>query len=105
MKAPKSSLPQPWAAIIAPTRTYLSYIGCAAVLCIVAVWRLGDTTFWDPDEAHYAQTSRELIRTGDWAAPYYNQQPFFDKPIFFHWKEPIISNSMLAMPNRPRIII
>jgi 4-amino-4-deoxy-L-arabinose transferase-like glycosyltransferase len=22
--------------------------------------------------------------TGDWWAPYYNEQPFFDKPIFFH---------------------
>jgi 4-amino-4-deoxy-L-arabinose transferase-like glycosyltransferase len=49
------------------------------------LWRLGAPTFWDPDEAHYAETSRELILTGDWPAPYYNQQPFFDKPILFHW--------------------
>ncbi len=51
---------------------------------VVLFWRLGAASFWDPDEAHYAETTRELIVTGDWWAPYYNEQPFFDKPIFFH---------------------
>ena len=51
---------------------------------VVLFWRLGDATFWDPDEAHYAETSREMIATGDWWAPYYNEQPFFDKPVLFH---------------------
>jgi 4-amino-4-deoxy-L-arabinose transferase-like glycosyltransferase len=55
------------------------------LLFVVLFWKLGIPTFWDPDEAHYAQTSRELIETGDWLAPYYNQGPFFDKPILFHW--------------------
>jgi 4-amino-4-deoxy-L-arabinose transferase-like glycosyltransferase len=58
--------------------------GVAALLFIVLFWRLGTPTFWDPDEAHYAETSREVIRTGDWAAPFYNEQPFFDKPMLFH---------------------
>src|SRR3954470_22695922 len=26
-----------------------------------------------------------MLRTGDWMAPYYNEQPFFDKPILFYW--------------------
>jgi 4-amino-4-deoxy-L-arabinose transferase-like glycosyltransferase len=50
----------------------------------VLFWRLGAATFWDPDEAHYAQTTRELIQSGDWLAPFYNHQPFFDKPVLFH---------------------
>jgi 4-amino-4-deoxy-L-arabinose transferase-like glycosyltransferase len=50
----------------------------------VFFWRLGATSFWDPDEAHYAQTTRELIASGDWLTPYYNDEPFFDKPILFH---------------------
>jgi 4-amino-4-deoxy-L-arabinose transferase-like glycosyltransferase len=54
-------------------------------LFIVAFWKLGSASFWDPDEAHYAQTTREMMATGDWTAPYYNERPFFDKPIFFHW--------------------
>lgn len=56
-----------------------------AVLAWVALfWRLGEPTFWDPDEAHYAVTTRELLASGDWLAPTYNGQPFFDKPILFH---------------------
>lgn len=51
---------------------------------VVLFWRLGDHAFWDPDEAHYAETTREMVATGDWWAPYYNDEPFFDKPILFH---------------------
>jgi 4-amino-4-deoxy-L-arabinose transferase-like glycosyltransferase len=50
----------------------------------VLFWRLGTPTLWDPDEAHYAETSREMLASGDWWAPYYNEQPFFDKPVLFH---------------------
>jgi 4-amino-4-deoxy-L-arabinose transferase-like glycosyltransferase len=57
----------------------------AVVLFVVLFWRLGAASFWDPDEAHYAETTRELLDTGDWLAPYYNDRPFFDKPILFHW--------------------
>jgi 4-amino-4-deoxy-L-arabinose transferase-like glycosyltransferase len=55
------------------------------VVFIVLFWRLGTPTFWDPDEAHYAETTREIVESGDWLAPYYNEQPFFDKPMLFHW--------------------
>ena len=51
---------------------------------VVLFWRLGTPTFWDPDEAHYAETSREMVASGDWWAPYYNDQVFFDKPVLFH---------------------
>jgi 4-amino-4-deoxy-L-arabinose transferase-like glycosyltransferase len=54
------------------------------LIFIVLFWHLGAPTFWDPDEAHYAETSREMIATGDWAAPFYNERPFFDKPVLFH---------------------
>jgi 4-amino-4-deoxy-L-arabinose transferase-like glycosyltransferase len=55
-----------------------------ALLFVVLFFRLGAPTFWDPDEAHYAETSREMISTGDWWAPHYNAEPFFDKPVLFH---------------------
>jgi 4-amino-4-deoxy-L-arabinose transferase-like glycosyltransferase len=55
-----------------------------ALVYVVLFWRLGVPTFWDPDEAHYAQTSREMIASGDYLAPYYNDEPFFDKPALFH---------------------
>ena len=55
-----------------------------ALVFVVLFWRLGTPTFWDPDEAHYAETTREMIATADWSAPFYNDQPFFDKPVLFH---------------------
>jgi 4-amino-4-deoxy-L-arabinose transferase-like glycosyltransferase len=54
------------------------------LIVVVLFWRLGTPSFWDPDEAHYAETSREMIATADWSAPFYNEQPFFDKPVLFH---------------------
>ncbi len=58
---------------------------CAAIVYIALFWRLGTPTFWDPDEAHYAETTKEMLESGDWLTPTYNQRPFFDKPIVFHW--------------------
>lgn len=56
----------------------------ACLVFLVLFWRLGAPTFWDPDEAIYAEASREMIATGDYWAPYYNGQPFFDKPALFY---------------------
>jgi 4-amino-4-deoxy-L-arabinose transferase-like glycosyltransferase len=55
-----------------------------ALTFVVLFWQLGTPTFWDPDEAHYAETTHEMLATGDWWAPFYNDQPFFDKPVLFH---------------------
>ena len=63
---------------------YLSLVGWGVLACTVLFWRLGATSFWDPDEAHYAQTTRELIASGDWLTPHYGGKPFFDKPILFY---------------------
>ena len=82
-KLPRSS---PASRLDAPTRLdHFAVAGLgAALIFVVLFWRLGVPTFWDPDEAHYAETTRELVASGDWSAPYYNEQPFFDKPILFH---------------------
>ena len=56
----------------------------ATLIVVVLFWRLGTPAFWDPDEAHYAETTQEMSATGDWAAPFYNEEPFFDKPVLFH---------------------
>src|SRR5438093_697238 len=69
---------------VAAARRFLPLAGWGAFLFVVLFWRLGAATFWDPDEAHYAETTREMVATGDWLAPHYNGQPFFDKPGLFH---------------------
>jgi 4-amino-4-deoxy-L-arabinose transferase-like glycosyltransferase len=65
-------------------RRSADYTAAALIVFVVLFWRLGVPTFWDPDEAHYAETSREMVEAGDWWAAYYNEEPFFDKPVLFH---------------------
>lgn len=67
-----------------PVRRTADYTAAALILFVVLFWRLGVPTFWDPDEAHYAETTREMLAAGDWWAPYYNERPFFDKPVLFY---------------------
>jgi 4-amino-4-deoxy-L-arabinose transferase-like glycosyltransferase len=72
--------------LVSHARTHSLEVWAFAALLIFVVlfWRLGAPTLWDPDEAHYAETSREMLASGDWLAPTYNGQPFFDKPFLFH---------------------
>lgn len=39
----------------------------------------------DPDEAHYAQLTREMLRAGNWMIPLLDGAPYIDKPVLFHW--------------------
>lgn len=75
----------------------LTLFGLSLLLAVTLFWRLGEASFWDPDEAHYAQTTRELLDTGDWLAPFYNGLPFFDKPILFYWLQ-ALPMSIVADP-------
>ena len=54
------------------------------MLFVVFFWRLGQPSFWDPDEPHYAQTSSEMLASGEFRVPVYDGKPFFDKPVLFH---------------------
>src|SRR3954447_6165543 len=57
----------------------------AAIAWIVVFWRLGYTTLLDPDEAHYAELTREMLHSGSWFVPLLDGHPFIDKPVLFHW--------------------
>ena len=52
---------------------------------IVVFWRLGYLSLLDPDEAHYAQITREMHRAHRWLVPLLNGRPYIDKPVFYHW--------------------
>ena len=57
----------------------------AGLAWIVVFGRLGYPSLLDPDEAHYAQLTREMIRAHSWLVPLLDGSPFIDKPVFFHW--------------------
>src|SRR5215471_20895901 len=65
--------------------TFVRILGWAAVIWIVVFWRLGFPSLMDPDEAHYAELTREMLRAGNWLVPLLDGQPYIDKPILFHW--------------------
>src|SRR2546426_11641811 len=62
----------------------LPAVGWTILCWVIIFWRLGYPSFWDPDEAIYAQVTREMLAARDWLAPRYNDAPFFDKPILFY---------------------
>src|SRR6185295_2469280 len=48
-------------------------------------WRLGYASLLDPDEAHYAELTREMLHSGSWLVPLLDGHPYIDKPVLFHW--------------------
>src|SRR5688572_17812846 len=55
------------------------------VCWIVLFWKLSAPALMDPDEAHYAQLTREMFRAGNWMIPLLDGLPYIDKPVLFHW--------------------
>ncbi|MEO5739813.1 MAG: glycosyltransferase family 39 protein [Vicinamibacterales bacterium] len=64
---------------------WLRIAGWAAVCWIVVFWKLDAPALMDPDEAHYAQLTREMLHVGNWMIPLLDGLPYIDKPVLFHW--------------------
>lgn len=60
-------------------------LGWVAVIWVVVFWRLGYASLLDPDEAHYAELTREMLRAKQWLVPLLDGSPYIDKPFLFHW--------------------
>ncbi len=50
----------------------------------------------DPDEARYAETSREMIEQKSYIVPLFNYEPRLNKPILFYWSQ-IISFKLFGI--------
>jgi hypothetical protein len=64
---------------------WLRFAAWAVVCWVVVFWKLGDASLVDPDEPHYAQLTREMLRAGNWMIPLLDGLPYIDKPVLFHW--------------------
>src|SRR4051812_41619111 len=53
-----------------------------AVLPLLGWWLYG---LFDLDEGFYGAVVAEMNRRGEWITPYYNGQPWFEKPILLYW--------------------
>ena len=58
------------------------FICAAAGLYLI---RNGSVALWDRDEPRYAQTSRQMLQSGDWVVPHYLDLVRTAKPVFIYW--------------------
>jgi 4-amino-4-deoxy-L-arabinose transferase-like glycosyltransferase len=63
----------------------LTAIGLAIVATIALIYRLGSIGLIDETEPLFAEAARQMVKTGDWITPYYNDATRFDKPPLVYW--------------------
>ncbi|MCH2048591.1 MAG: glycosyltransferase family 39 protein [Trichodesmium sp. ALOHA_ZT_67] len=58
-------------------------------LCLLAslafFYNLGNIGLIDETEPIFAETARQMVKTGDWITPYFNGETRFDKPPLIYW--------------------
>jgi 4-amino-4-deoxy-L-arabinose transferase-like glycosyltransferase len=60
----------------------------ALVIVLAAVLYLvgnAGTSLWDRDEPRFAQTSRQMLQSGDWVVPRFLDKVRTAKPVFIYW--------------------
>jgi len=62
--------------------TFRVIVAAAALLLVVGTWSV---PLFDPDEARFARTSVEMLRSGDWVVPHFEGAPRLVKPPAVHW--------------------
>ena len=79
----RSPFTRPSAATVAPA--LLVSLGLAIVAIVTLLYRLGSIGLIDETEPLFAEAARQMVETGDWLTPYYNDVTRFDKPPLVYW--------------------
>ena len=57
-----------------------------AAVCLLALFAgLGRVSMWEPDEARFAEATRQMLARGDVLTPWFNDRPRFEKPVGLYW--------------------
>lgn len=80
---------------------HVGLVALALLVWVIVFRRLGWPSLFDPDEAHYAQLTREMMRAHSWFVPLLDGMPYIDKPVLFHWLQMaairLVGDSELAL--------
>ena len=68
-----------------PTIRTLISIGILGVSLVLVFYHLGDGSFYNWDEAIYAEVAKEMLASRDWASLTWNGFPFLQKPPLQFW--------------------
>ena len=63
----------------------LLLIGFVIISAAVYLIGNGSVALWDRDEPRYAQTSRQMLQSGDWVVPHYLDMIRTAKPALIYW--------------------
>jgi 4-amino-4-deoxy-L-arabinose transferase-like glycosyltransferase len=85
-----SSMPTPSvldSAEQSPASSLLRHFAIALAIGFAVLWlaTLADRRLLNPDEARYAEISREMLVTGNWITPRLNDLKYFEKPPLQYW--------------------
>ena len=60
-------------------------LAAAAVICVCYMVMITQTTLWDRDEPRFARASVEMIESGNYLFPTFNDEVWADKPVLVYW--------------------
>lgn len=55
------------------------------IILVISIFKIGSLFLFDVDEAVFSEATKEMVQTGNWITPTYNDTPRYDKPILFYW--------------------
>lgn len=68
---------------------YWTVVMLGSLAALLFLWKLGQGSQDDWDEAIYAQVSKEIVQSGDWLTLHWEYKPWFHKPPLFMWSTAI----------------